>query len=429
MRVAVVVGGVPNPTSGGGALTAWSVVSYLASAGHEVAVLPLLEGEFVDPRMGAAARFAALRALGVTVIPVAVPATVAAGAQRGRLRRLVRPSDAEVFPAASASTAVLEAVRDMAPEVVFVYHFEGLVASRALAGRVPRLAAVGDPPHLPPFYRRRAEPRALSLATARSSVRARTTERGLARTAVDLLRECEAAGAFAAHHAAWLRSRGVKHCAYLRTPVPDPLGPDWRAARDSLPTRERPRILLVGHFRGVVTLDGLGLFATGVLPRLEAALGRDGFEVRVMGGYDPPEELRKALDRPSVHILGHVEEPTEEFQSADVLLVPNEIPLGVRVRILVGFSYGCCVVTHSANALGIPELAHGKNAMLGHNADDLVRHVLRALAEPDLRRELEAGGRMTYDRFFRPDVAGARIASILESLATGRGKRPATAGC
>ncbi|MGH3103388.1 MAG: glycosyltransferase family 4 protein, partial [Gaiellaceae bacterium] len=215
--------------------------------------------------------------------------------------------------------------------------------------------------------------------------------------------------------------RGAAGCRYLRTPVPDPVGPDWRAERDRV-AAVKPRILLVGHLKGVVTLEGLRTFAREILPRLERALGPDGFEVRVAGGYDAPPELLRLLDRPSVRLLGHVEGAEEEFKSAHVLLVPNSISLGVRVRVVTAFSFGTAVVSHEANARGIPELDHGTNALIGRSGKALADEVLRAVADGGLRRRIEAGARDTYERLFAPEVS---VGEIAETLARIRSAVPA----
>ena len=229
------------------------------------------------------------------------------------------------------------------------------------------------------------------------------------RLLVKLLNECAASGAFAAHHAKWLRDRGAPGCLYLHTPVPDP-GPVERAEP------ELPTILLVGHFKGVVTLEGLELFGRRVLPELERELGPDGFEVRIAGGYAPPPALARLLDRPSVQLLGHVEEAGPEFRRAHVMLVPNSIPLGIRVRIVTAFSYGTCVVTHSANRQGIPELEHDRNALVADSPAGLVGETVRALRDAQLRRRIGLSGRETYDRDFRPDVSVGRIADVLDQI-------------
>src|SRR5207253_2364022 len=158
----------PNPTSSGGAVTAWTIMTHLLDLGHDVFVCGLTDAEHYDP------------------------------ASRTWEERT-------------------QLVRDRGGEFVNV--------PSAAAGYFRTL-----PRDLP--ARPRHQPRVL----------------------VRLLQECAAAGAFAAHHSAWLRSRGVAGCEYLRTPVPDP-GPVERREAD------RPRILLVGHMKGVVTLEGLRSFA------------------------------------------------------------------------------------------------------------------------------------------------------------------------
>jgi glycosyltransferase involved in cell wall biosynthesis len=420
VRVALVVsGGVPNPAASGGAVTAWTVLAHLLAEGHEVGVCALRDPEHYDPTdTSAESRVEAVRSLGADVVQLVSGSTTAfrslARGPAARVRRAWRPREEELYPHLVDREAVRRAVSELGAEVAWIYHFEALAASRDLD--VPRFAAVGDPPHLSALYRFRDElphPRAL-----RRIVRLRTQIRHQPRVLVRFLNECAGCGAFAAHHAEWLRAQGATACEYLRTPVPDP-GLGERVATD------RPRVLLVGHLKGIVTLDGLRTFAREVLPRLEAELGADGFEARILGGYEPPDELAATLDRPAVRFLGHVEDPAGEFRSATVMLVPNSIPLGIRVRILTGFSYGTCIVSHRANVPGIPELAHGWNALVGGSGAELAEAVVRAIRDERLRERLEAGARRTYEEAFAPSVAAGRIAELLERIAA-RPAVPAT---
>jgi glycosyltransferase involved in cell wall biosynthesis len=422
VRVAVLVaGGPPNPTAGGGAVTAWTIVSQLLDWGHEVVVCALHDAEHYNPTgRGLDDDAKALGALGAEYFPVASASAAYFDSlprdARARVRRAVRPPAEELYPNLVDHEQMHRAVTAAGAEVAFVYHFEALAASRALP--IPRFAAVGDPPHLSALYRvrrRLPDPRAL-----RGIVRLQAQLRRQPRVLVELLNECAACGAFAAHHARWLRDRGAAGAVYLHTPVPDP-GPVVRTGG------ERPTILLVGHFKGVVTLKGLELFARQILPALERELGADGFEVRIAGGYTPPAELARLLDRPSVRLLGHVEEAGDEFRRADVMLVPNSISLGIRVRIITAFAYGTCVVTHSANRQGIPELHHGRNSLVGDSAAQLVSETLRALRDADLRRRVGAGGRETYDRDFRPEISVGRIADVLDQIRSAPANAPANA--
>ena len=406
MKIALLVGGAPpNPTTGGGAVTAWTVMSQLVDFGHDVSVIVLADPEnSVDPR-----REDLVRERGAQLVSVSSRAGEVFdrlhGGVRARLRRTFRPPAETLYPTLIDRPAVRDAVDGTGAEAAFVYHFESLAASRDLG--VPRFAAVGDPPHLSALYHFRRSPSLRAIGRLQAQVRRQPP------LLVEMLNECSAAGAFAAHHAAWLRRKGAERCEYLQTPVPDP-GPLARKEAD------KPRILLVGHLKGAVTLEGLQRFATGVLPRLEDELGADGFEVRLAGGFDPPPKLARALNRPSVRLLGHVEDAGPEFRSAHVMLVPNSITLGIRVRIITAFAYGCCIVTDRANTLGIPELAHEHNALIADSPEGLAGETLRALGDPALRASLGAAARETYEGAFQPRVAVGRIADTLERIAGGR---------
>jgi glycosyltransferase involved in cell wall biosynthesis len=422
VKVAVVVAGaVPNPAQSGSAVTVWTIVGHLLASGHEVGVVVLHGDRIDDPGARLEERVEALRALGadVRLVPSRADGVVdgLAGDPRARLRRAWRPPDVELVPHLVDADAVAEAVEETGAEVVYAYHWEAVAATRGLRGRIPRFATVVDLPQLSAWYRWRATPGRFGRAGLSRLVWLQARVRALPPLLVELLEECEAAGNFAAHHAAWLRRRGASGCAYYRTPIEDRPGERWREARDRHPRGGAPRLLLIGHLRGASTLDGLDLFANGVLPRLERELGENGLEVRLAGGYELPERLRQALSRPSVHLLGHLERPDDEFSGADALVVPTSIPLGTRVRILSAFSFGCPVVAHEANAEGIPELADGENALLGRSADDLAAAVLRLVRDRALARRLEGGGRGAYERHFAPAVAAAAVESTLRALA------------
>jgi len=421
MRVALVVGhGVPNPTAGGATLTNWTIVGYLLEQGHEVVVCPLVDAEYIDPT-GATLeqRVEQLEAAGATVEVLRLRSNTT---EVPRLRRWLDPPDELLYPTIADRELVRDALEQIQPDVVLAYHWEALAALDGVHV-APKLGVAVDLSHLPRLYRWRASLRREPVQSLRSLPQLQAYLRRQPPLMVRFLNDCDAAGDFAAHHADWLRKHGASHCEYLRTPVPDPL------AEGGTRTRAHdgpPRILLLGHLKGIATLEGLDLFANAVLPRLEQSLGEDGFEARLVGGYEPPAELRAAFDRPAVTFHGHTEDAGVEFVSAAALVVPTPIELGTRVRILTAFSYGCPVVAHESSALGIPELADGYNALLADDAEGLADSIVRVVRDGKLRTRLRENGRETFDRWFAPDVAAARVLELLTSLAAGRIRPGAT---
>lgn len=414
MHVGLLIsGGVPNAVSGGGALTAYTVLRHALDAGRRVTVFALHDVDYYDPTgAGVDSRIAHLRELGADVVPIPSRAAAAVdGAprdMRSRVRRAVSPRVSEIYPYAVDASDVADAVAASGCEVVFVYHFDALAASREIAA--PRVVGVGDPTHLPKLYRWRD---GLPGASAvRSTLQIQALLRRAPQLMVELLDECASYGAFAAHHAEWLRRRGAARCLYLRTPVPDEAGTDWASLRRERVDGEPPRILLLGHLKGIVTIDGMRVFRR-MLPYLDASFGRTGYEVDVVGGYEPPADLASLFDHPAIRRHGHVDDPGPWLREADVLLVPTSIPLGIRVRIITGFSYGTPIVTHRANALGIPELEHESNGMLGTTPQELADAVVRVVSDSVLRKRLALGGRKSYERFFAPPVAAAAVLRLI----------------
>jgi glycosyltransferase involved in cell wall biosynthesis len=148
--------------------------------------------------------------------------------------------------------------------------------------------------------------------------------------------------------------------------------------------------------------------------------------VHIVGGDTPRGRLKRALERPSVTLVGHQDDATDEFLAADVLVVPTPIKLGTRVRIAVSFSYGCPVVAHEANGLGMPELVHDDNILFGKTGADLADGILRVLGDAAVKRRLEERAHETFTQHYAPPASVGRMLEIADSIAGS--KRPTTAG-
>jgi glycosyltransferase involved in cell wall biosynthesis len=405
--------GVPAPESGsGGAQTTAAIATSLADLGHDVTVCALVLPEYVDPS-SADWREQLHRAteLGLRVECIQSDAwNPARSVQMGTLRGLLDPPAAALMPTLRDADAAAETVSSFEPDVVLVYNWDALAASTGIAA--PRFGAMSDPLHLPVAYRAlerwRTERR--PLASARDAVRLQARLVRQPRLQRQLLGACEAQGAFGAQHAATLRRQGLR-CEYYPTPIPDP-GAD---AVRSLPHDGPPRILVAGHLRGTATRAGVRVLEQ-IVPLLEQRLGTDGFELRIVGGYEPGPEFEALFAHPTVKPLGFVPDFSEEIRTADIVLVPIPIRLGVRVRILTAWAYGRCVVAHEANAAGIPELSSGTNALVEHDAAGLAAAAVAALRDTEHRRRLGAAGRSTFETTFAAHVATRRLAGTLERI-------------
>jgi glycosyltransferase involved in cell wall biosynthesis len=412
MRTAFVMGGIPSLGHSGSTIAGWGILEELRGAGHDVTALLLPAPELLDDSVPA--RLAALARLGVEArlieIPPAPPSPPGRWRARATLvRSLVAPNDDELFPASRARPQVREGIAGADAFLAF-----GIEAIAAAAGAdTPGLAALSHPPGVSRRLRLRYDPpRSLAGHAGERSFLLHADRR-----TATLLTQFERIGVFSEHHAEWARRHGAD-AWYVHYPLPDLAGPDWRERRAADKPNPVPRILLIGHLRGIGTISGLHLFVPEILPRLTEALGRDGFEVHLVGGHEPPEGFREGLRHPAVRLRGPIDDPSEEFLRADVLLAPNPTTTGASARILSGLTFGCCVVAHTDSLVGIPELRDGQNCLLAGDGPGLAEATVRALADRELRERLGDAGRELYERSFSPPVAAGRLVRELEELAS-----------
>lgn len=425
MHFALVTHGLPQPSTNGGPMTCWAITTSLLAAGHRVTVVALsYPGDYFNtPERRVCVMDAGADLIQVeTKVPVRLQPQVASvpGKIRGKLNRVFCPDISCFFPTVAVVPRMKEVLERARPDAMFVYHWDSLAAVHGL-DVAPRMAAVGDPWHLPGLRRWQQTPPRLTRDYLVWTILTVRNLRHCPKAMVRLLNTCEASGCFQAHAAAWLRRNGASHCAYLRSPVMDACGPDWRKLRESMQATKKPRILLgPSNLEITSTSAGLRLFAKEILPRLEQELGPEGFEVHIVGEGRPPRELAGILPRPSVKLRGRVEPADPEFLSADVQLVPTPFVLGVRLRIISGFSFGCCVVAHRNEALNIPEMVHERNALLAGDGGGLAAAIIRASRDGALRERLGTAARQTYERHFSPEVAATPIIQEMERLGAGK---------
>src|SRR5262249_49280923 len=147
MRFALVASSVPNPDSGGGAITVWSVARHLIEAGHEVVSVPVNDPGYDD---AAGRTFEERLEQGRPLRPEVRPAVPRASSPRRRIAaRGGRARDEELLPNLLDAPAVSEVVEEIRPDAVYAYHWDAVAATRGLRGRVPRFSMVVDLAHLP----------------------------------------------------------------------------------------------------------------------------------------------------------------------------------------------------------------------------------------------------------------------------------------
>ncbi len=175
---------------------------------------------------------------------------------------------------------------------------------------------------------------------------------------------------------------------------------------------------MIGHLRGIATISGLKIFADSILPVLTRELGPDGFEVHVVGGYDPPVAAGNAFEHPAVVRRGQIEPPDDEFLAADVLLVPTPLRTGPRSRIITGDDVRDVRRRPRGEPAGHPGAPRRRERVSrsGRARASPGRRSTRS-PTPEARTRVAREARRLYESTFAPSIAGARIVRELERVA------------
>lgn len=414
MHIVYVTNGLPHVGNNGVPMLGWSLTKYFLERGHRVTVLGLCpEGD----KFNSEEYRNEIERLGADVEVIVYAYFGDRLNYWGRVKNfLYFGNPSRYYPSLVIKNDVERVIYSLAPDAIVAVHTEALATLMSVEG-IPCLGLMGDPSHLPAWFRLVNDFKSKNLSKALlrvvSYVKALPV---LLSLDFKMLAHCNRRGAIAAHYSEWFRSKGLDDCEYFRIPIVDELGENWRIQRERAHDSAKFKIVLLGALHVTATMSGLKLFAHEIYPELCRSIGENNFEVHIIGSGSWPNEIRDITRNANVFKRGYVENLKREMLSSDLFLVPTPISLGIRVRVLTAFSYGQCIVAHRANTYGIPELSHNNNSLLGDSGAQLASLIIDAYKAPLLRKKLEDGARRTYEDFFSPSIAAARILNVVEEM-------------
>jgi glycosyltransferase involved in cell wall biosynthesis len=421
MHLVTVAPSVPDPSTGGGGNWNGSLIRYFSAAGHRVthvAVVGKHASIGVDQRA-----MQEYSRLGIEVIVVPYRKRQAVHRNFARaLATVLRPSIAELWPDEwNTRPHVLKIIEEKKPDCVLPFAFDAVVYTHGLR-TAPRVAFQAEGPHINTYVNWKYDPAVMpgvSVEYGAYSLRTLLLKHLQERMYAALTRDLTIAAFAGPHYVEWAKRKGLSNASFITTPVTDPVGNRWEEMRSTMPANPKCRILMIGHLHSTSNRSGLPIFFHELLPSLERIWHPDRFEIHIVGRNESmPKRFDSWRDHPSLKFRGPVFPAHDEFLRSDILLVTVPARTGSRVRILNGFSYGCCVVAHTANALGIPELKHDENALLADTGDGLARQIVRAAEDSQLRRRLGRNARTTYEQFYTERAGGEQYMRYIERALT-----------
>lgn len=414
-HICVISDAIPNPFTGGGAFTIYCVAKALKDLGYQVSAI-LLTNPFT-PDSYEEILMQGFRQVVDSV--VAIQREPRNFSVWEKIKNKLRPGFMSLYPDFQYASRVKELVSELKPDVLVIYHFSALVMA-SLIKDIPKMGLVGDPTYEVlksrfAFFLRRGDLKHWLLLPFYPFLYYKNR-----RSNVVLLNNCQRKGAFARQHARQLEKAGVKSCKYYCSPIADPaLNREALLARArSLKSGAKFNVLVFGNLKGIASVTALELLADEILPGLIESLGPEQFTLSLVGRYfdDLPDDLKRKLQIKPAQVKGFVPSLAEEFLAADVILIPTPIKLGMRIRAVTAMPYGPCLVLHSANQAGMPELQDGVNCLFGRTGKELVQKIVDCY---NGRYDLVAIGKeaqATFERYFEANKAMQVILNDLRQI-------------
>lgn len=340
------------------------------------------------------------------------------------VRRLV---GAEMIAGAGQRDHIVRACGSWMPDVVLTVWSE--LATAAASGLdIPTVAYCGNPEHKSLKARIAIEARwqeQRSLSWLARQLADRLLCRRFEAAHIEMMRRISCVGDVHANDTAYYKSRKV-NVQYVRSMWPSDGKDHWRERRDQSEQVSPIKIVAnVGSLAGTANTFGLWTIGEELLPAFKQEIGEGNFEFHIYGPKSPRDFLRPLLSDPAIRLRGFVEDLDAELYSCPVYMVANNRHAykAGHNRFLHAWAVGACVVTWQDSAMAMPELVHGRNALLADSPVSFARLVHRAAHDRDLRRRLGEEGRRTLLKYYDPAVVVPEIGSLLRQATGATGHR------
>lgn len=200
-----------------------------------------------------------------------------------------------------------------------------------------------------------------------------------------------------------------QYCPYpwpvIDTPVP------YRAKPDT------PTFMFFGNLVGLGSRSALHFMVAKVYRPLVKLWGAGGFKIILAGRGSLPEWFAEAIkDKPEFVRVGFVENLPSTLAECHAALVPIDVPVGNRTRILYALSQSTLVIAHENVALGNVALVDGQTCALAASGGEFVARMKRAVDDPLWTRRVAEAGCQAYKDLFSPEKATAEFIARINRL-------------
>lgn len=176
---------------------------------------------------------------------------------------------------------------------------------------------------------------------------------------------------------------------------------------------KRKNIIFLGGYGHLPNVDAVMWFVKEIWPSIFSKFPDHKF---VIVGSNPPAELIN-LKEPGVKCIGYVENLSEIFKTARMLVAPLRYGAGVKGKIIAALQEGIPVVSSSIGIEGIL-LEENKDYFKADTAEDFSKKCIELLENPGICENFSRNGLNFIISHYNIDVAKGEILNIIEQIKT-----------
>lgn len=125
-----------------------------------------------------------------------------------------------------------------------------------------------------------------------------------------------------------------------------------------------------------------------------------------------PRNIKKIIDDENIHLEKY---DNKILNDTDMLFYPSKYPVGVRSKILHGFSRSWIVATSSTIKKCIPELKDNHNCLMSDNIDHLIKKILYYIDNKKKFKHININSRKVLKNYM-PDLSAQKILNDLNNF-------------
>jgi glycosyltransferase involved in cell wall biosynthesis len=155
------------------------------------------------------------------------------------------------------------------------------------------------------------------------------------------------------------------------------------------------RVLFTGNMDYAPNIDAVTYFASEIWPKIIQKVPNAQF---VIAGQRPVPKVL-ALKSDTIQVTGFIQDLTEEYSKAHIVVSPLRIGAGTQNKVLEALSMNIPVVTTHVGYKGL-RLEPNQGALLSTNADEFAQNAIRLLSDSQMRDSIgKSGGEIIRNRF------------------------------